>query len=585
MNCGFINIFNIYILMPYILFPILWLLTFTFLLSRIFMGFHESTILIDWDIIFIGRTPIKITIILDWISTTYATIIIFISTNVLKFSRSYIKDDLFINRFTILVLIFILSINLLIFIPNFIALLLGWDGLGITSFILVIYYQNPTSLGAGIITALTNRLGDAIILIAIALTLNQGHWHITIINSNSANLFIQILIITVAAITKRAQIPFSRWLPAAIAAPTPVSALVHSSTLVTAGIFILIRFYPFLSSIKIFHYFAIFTGITTILIAGIRAIIENDIKKIIALSTLRQLGLIITSLGLGLPILTFFHITTHAIFKALLFITAGTLISSHSHNQDFRLIGNITNQNIITRSCIIISNIALCGIPFLAGFYSKDLIFEWINSSISLYITSVAFYIGISLTIIYSIRISIIVIWAPRISSPIYPSLEQNSSIHSILTMSSISISRGAILLWLAPIELIRPSPVLFTPNALLIIGIIISTLIIISKNTSITSNYTPYQFLSFWFRIKIWFLTNISSQLQLFIPIKWSHLALKDLDHSWIELIRAQGTYQLNSSIGNRLIFRRTGTPVFLATLRVLSRCLLVCLFIVLVI
>jgi NADH-ubiquinone oxidoreductase chain 5 len=146
----------------------------------------------------------------------------------------------------------------------------------------------------------------------------------------------QILIIAGAAITKSAQIPFSRWLPAAIAAPTPVSALVHSSTLVTAGVFLLIRFYPFLEKLPMFNFLLLFAAVSTIFMAGIRARTECDIKKIIALSTLSQLGVIITSLGLGIPNLALFHIITHAMFKALLFICAGGLIARHSHRQELR---------------------------------------------------------------------------------------------------------------------------------------------------------------------------------------------------------------------------------------------------------
>jgi len=139
-----------------------------------------------------------------------------------------------------------------------------------------------------------------------------------------------------AGCTKRAQIPFSSWLPAAIAAPTPVSALVHSSTLVTAGVFLLIRFYPFLHSLTIFSNILIFLAVSTIFIAGIRASTECDIKKIIALSTLRQLGVIITRLALGAPNIALFHIITHALFKALLFICAGELIALHGHGQELR---------------------------------------------------------------------------------------------------------------------------------------------------------------------------------------------------------------------------------------------------------
>jgi len=146
----------------------------------------------------------------------------------------------------------------------------------------------------------------------------------------------QVLAITVAAITKRAQMPFSSWLPAAIAAPTPVSALVHSSTLVTAGVFLIIRFYPFMSSEPIFNKIILYVAVSTITMAGIRATTECDIKKIIALSTLSQLGIMMTRIGLGFPQITFIHIVIHALFKALLFICAGNLINSHGHAQDLR---------------------------------------------------------------------------------------------------------------------------------------------------------------------------------------------------------------------------------------------------------
>lgn len=150
-----------------------------------------------------------------------------------------------------------------------------------------------------------------------------------------------VLVCIVAAITKRAQLPFSAWLPAAIAAPTPVSSLVHSSTLVTAGVYLLVRFYPTLSSFSFFSFFIFYSGVMTCLMASSSALFERDLKKVIALSTLRQLGVIMMGLGLELPMLSFFHLVTHALFKALLFICAGTIIHSKGEVQDVRLMGNV----------------------------------------------------------------------------------------------------------------------------------------------------------------------------------------------------------------------------------------------------
>lgn len=162
-----------------------------------------------------------------------------------------------------------------------------------------------------------------------------------------------------------------------MAAPTPVSALVHSSTLVTAGVFLLIRFYPVLSQSPYTHIALLLTGRITMLLAGISASVEFDFKKIVAFSTLSQLGVIIFRLGLGMPNLAFFHLLTHAIFKALLFLCVGTAIHLHGHMQDLRVIGNLVTRVPIIQTGMMMSNLALCGIPFLRGFYSKDLILEF----------------------------------------------------------------------------------------------------------------------------------------------------------------------------------------------------------------
>lgn len=211
-------------------------------------------------------------------------------------------------------------------------------------------------------------------------------------------------LIILAAITKRAQIPFSSWLPAAIAAPTPVSALVHSSTLVTAGVYLLIRFNILFVETWLGQFLLLISGLT-IFIAGLGANFEFDLKKIIALSTLRQLGLIIRILSIGFPKLAFFHLLTHALFKALLFICAGAVIHNIKNSQDIRSIGGFRLQIPITSACLNVANLALCGIPFLAGFYSKDLILEIVSLS---YINGFRFFLyffSTGLTVCYSLRL------------------------------------------------------------------------------------------------------------------------------------------------------------------------------------
>lgn len=204
--------------------------------------------------------------------------------------------------------------------------------------------------------------------------------------------------------TKRAQIPFSSWLPAAIAAPTPVSSLVHSSTLVTAGVYLLIRFnHAF--SVSLIN-FLLFVSLLTIFIAGLGANIEFDLKKIIALSTLSQLGLIISILAIGNYMLSFFHLLTHALFKALLFLCAGMIIHSLTNCQDIRFIGGLVTFIPITCVIFNICNFSLCGLPFLSGFYSKDLIVEFISIRYLNIFVYVIFYISVGLTACYRFRLS-----------------------------------------------------------------------------------------------------------------------------------------------------------------------------------
>ena len=223
-------------------------------------------------------------------------------------------------------------------------------------------------------TALINRVGDVIILISIASILLDGGYNFNITAIHPSGLRVGLCsLIFVASLTKRAQIPFSAWLPAAMAAPTPVSSLVHSSTLVTAGVYLLIRYQAALSRNGITLSIILFIGTATMIMAGAAALVETDMKKIVALSTLRQLGLIVSAIGLTQWLVAFFHIITHAFTKALLFIRVGNLIHSSNDYQDIRQ-SKVTSKNIpLSSSLLVCTNLSLRGFPFLAGFYSKDI--------------------------------------------------------------------------------------------------------------------------------------------------------------------------------------------------------------------
>lgn len=361
-------------------------------------------IYVEWLVFQTGRAKILMVLILDLVSVLFLITVTLISISVIFFRTRYIANEKFFSRFLFLVLSFVCRILLLILRPNSVRILLGWDGLGVTSYLLVIYYQRNKSYNAGIITALTNRLGDVGLLLCLAFLVKFGSWNFYLFIP-PLEMSIILIILVRARITKRAQIPFSAWLPAAIAAPTPVSALVHSSTLVTAGVYLLIRFNYLLMSFDLLKYL-ILVGVFTIFIAGLGAMRELDIKKVIALSTLRQLGVMIITIGVGFPLMGFFHLVAHAFFKALLFICAGILIHNFKDYQDIRLMSRGACFIPFTLRMFMTANLRLCGLPFIAGFYSKDLILEiFIMRRLNLFIF-VIIILSTALTVLYSCRLA-----------------------------------------------------------------------------------------------------------------------------------------------------------------------------------
>nr|ALO76811.1 NADH deshydrogenase subunit 5 [Scirtidae sp. GENSP01] len=374
--------------------------------NSLFFLVKDKVLFIEFDLISINSSGFIMTILLDWMSLMFMSFVMFISSMVVFYSEDYMSGDLNINRFIMLVMMFVLSMILLIISPNLVSILLGWDGLGLVSYCLVVYYQNNKSYGAGMVTALSNRIGDVALLLSISWMLNYGSWnyifYLVCMKSDFSMILISWLII-LAAFTKSAQIPFSSWLPAAMAAPTPVSSLVHSSTLVTAGVYLLIRFsYAFSDFLMVFM---LLISSMTMFMSGMGANFEFDLKKVIALSTLSQLGLMMSILFLGNMKMAFFHLLTHALFKALLFMCAGSMIHNFMSFQDVRFMGGLMLQMPLTCVFFNISSLALCGFPFLAGFYSKDLILEFSSLSFLNLFIYFLFYFSTGLTVSYSLRL------------------------------------------------------------------------------------------------------------------------------------------------------------------------------------
>nr|UFZ12911.1 NADH dehydrogenase subunit 5 [Platyneuromus soror] len=508
----------------------------------------DLVVFIEWEVLTLNSSSIVMTLLFDWMSLLFMSFVLFISSLVIFYSKGYMYGDYNMNRFIILVLLFVMSMMLLIISPNLISILLGWDGLGLVSYCLVIYYQNEKSYNAGMITALSNRIGDVALLMAIAWMLNFGSWnYIYYLEVMKYSIEMQLICILVilAAMTKSAQIPFSSWLPAAMAAPTPVSALVHSSTLVTAGIYLLIRFNVLMEGTWM-GMFLLLIGCLTMFMAGVGANFEFDLKKIIALSTLSQLGLMMSILSMGLPMLAYFHLLTHALFKALLFMCAGSVIHNMGNCQDIRFMGGIVYQLPMTLSCMNIANLALCGTPFLAGFYSKDLILEMVSLSYLNILIFLLYFISTGLTVCYSFRL----IYYSMTGMFNFKSLnsltdEEWSMIKGMLGLLFFAIMGGSMLSWLifpTPSSIILP---LFLKLLTLMVSLLGLWIGYELAKFSLSWELNSFKFYNLsTFLGSMWFMPILSTKLISYFFLILGSKITKSIDQGWSEMIGGQGIY-----------------------------------------
>nr|YP_009236633.1 NADH dehydrogenase subunit 5 [Telchinia jodutta]AMJ17091.1 NADH dehydrogenase subunit 5 [Telchinia jodutta] len=528
-------------------------LFFFMLLNFFFMIYFimkNMVFFFEWEIISLNSVSVVMTILLDWMSLLFMMFVSLISSSVIYYSKSYMSSELNLNRFIYLVLMFVFSMMLLIISPNMISILLGWDGLGLVSYCLVIYYQNIKSYNAGMLTALSNRIGDVMILISISWMLNYGSWnYIFYLNfmSNEYSMKIIGLLVIIAAMTKSAQIPFSSWLPAAMAAPTPVSALVHSSTLVTAGVYLLIRFNNLLVDLVFLKFLLLFSGLT-MMMAGISANYEFDLKKIIALSTLSQLGLMMSILSMGFYDLAFFHLLTHAMFKALLFMCAGVIIHMMNDTQDIRMMGGVSLYIPLTSLCMNISNLALCGIPFLAGFYSKDMILEMVGMSNLNVLIFYLYYFSTGLTMFYTIRLLMYLMvndFNLVVTYNLYD--EDYVMLKSMMVLLMMSLISGSFLSWMIfyyPYMIYLPFSlkmmVIYVSFLGGVTGYLISNMNIYSLNKFLMT----YNLSSFF--VTMWFLPHLSTYGLNYYFLNFSQKLFKNIDLGWSECWSGQGVHSV---------------------------------------
>nr|YP_010326967.1 NADH dehydrogenase subunit 5 [Polyptychus trilineatus]UNP54224.1 NADH dehydrogenase subunit 5 [Polyptychus trilineatus] len=519
------------------------MMNFFFMIYFIMMNL---TIFFEWELISFNSVSVVMSILIDWMSLLFMMFVLMISSVVIYYSKSYMSSELNLFRFIILVMLFVFSMVLLIISPNIISILLGWDGLGLVSYCLVIYYQNIKSYNAGMLTALSNRIGDVLILMVISWMLNYGSWnyifYMNFMKNDLIMMMISIMII-LAAMTKSAQIPFSSWLPAAMAAPTPVSALVHSSTLVTAGVYLLIRFNLLILN-TFFIKILLLLGMLTMFMAGISANYEFDLKKIIALSTLSQLGLMMSILSMGFPDLAFFHLLTHAMFKALLFMCAGVIIHMMNNIQDIRFMGGISMFLPMTCLCLNISNMALCGFPFLAGFYSKDMILEMVSFSNLNMFVFFFYYISTGLTMYYTLRLLFYMLIMDFNLLSIYNLYDEDYiMMKSMIVLLFMSLISGSFLMWMIfyyPYMIYLPfnlkMMVIYVSILGGLLGFLVSNMGVYSLNKFISS-YNLSNFLCL-----MWFMPSLSTYGLNYYFLNFGYNLLKIIDMGWFEMYSGQG-------------------------------------------
>nr|APX40389.1 NADH dehydrogenase subunit 5 [Cryptocephalus schaefferi] len=538
----------------------------SFLSSLWFLG-ADYLLIIEYNLLSFNSSSICMSVLLDWMSLMFIAFVSFISSAVILYSKEYMYGDYNLNRFIILIVLFVISMILLIISPNLISILLGWDGLGLVSYCLVIYYQNVKSFNAGMLTALTNRIGDVALLMSIAWMMNFGSWnyyfYLEICSKDTCMNLVGWLVI-LAAVTKSAQIPFSSWLPAAMAAPTPVSSLVHSSTLVTAGVYLLIRFNFCFSQGMMF--ILLFLSSVTMFMSGLGANYEYDLKKIIALSTLSQLGLMMSILGLGEWRLAFFHLLIHALFKALLFMCAGSIIHSFINSQDIRYLGGLIYQMPLTIALFNICNFSLCGLPFLSGFYSKDMIVEVMSMEYLNIFIYLIFYISVGLTVSYSVRLGSYSLVSNYKFISLSSLSEGNYMIKAMSLIIFFVIFTGSMMSWLmfsAPYFIILPVFMKMMTLMMIIIGAILGYMISnVSFNYAVSSNFhmTIKQFLG-----SMWNMPFISTTVVSLLSLKPGGYLINVFDQGWIEfygsrsvlvLIKNSSSYIQNMSINHLKIY-----------------------------
>nr|ACZ69637.1 NADH dehydrogenase subunit 5 [Orcinus orca] len=521
-----------------------------------FIHTNQEMLISNWHWTTIQTLKLTLSFKMDYFSLMFMPVALFITWSIMEFSMWYMHSDPHINQFFKYLLIFLITMLILVTANNLFQLFIGWEGVGIMSFLLISWWFGRTDANTAALQAiLYNRIGDIGFLLSMAWFLhNTNTWslqQIFMLSQNPPTL--PLLGLTLAAAGKSAQFGLHPWLPSAMEGPTPVSALLHSSTMVVAGIFLLIRFHPLTENNKLIQTMMLSLGALTTLFTAICALTQNDIKKIIAFSTSSQLGLMMTTLGLNQPHLTFLHICTHAFFKAMLFLCSGSIIHNLNNEQDIRKMGGLYKILPFTTTALIIGCFALTGMPFLTGFYSKDLIIETATSSYTNAWALLLTLTATSMTAIYSTRI----IFFTLLEQPRFPPLMNINETDPMLINPIKRLLIGSIFAGFILSNSMPPmnTPLMTMPLHLKLTALTVTTLgfvLAFEINTYSKNLKYPYSSNSIKFSTLLGYFPTIMHRLSPHLVLTMSQkLATSLLDLTWMEtaLPKTTALIQLKAS------------------------------------